>query len=64
MPRRDQGDAANDIIVAADDQTMATIDELAGYLSAEKRPGDTVVLKVVRDGKELTITATLAEWPE
>jgi S1-C subfamily serine protease len=53
-----------DIIVAADDQTMATIDELAGYLSAEKKPGDTVVLKVVRDGKEMTIEATLAEWPE
>jgi S1-C subfamily serine protease len=53
-----------DVIVAADGQTVASVEELAGYLSAQKRPGDTVKLQVLRDGQELSLEATLAEWPD
>lgn len=52
-----------DVIVAVDGQNVASVDELAGYLDAKKKPGDTVNLKIMRDGKEQTIPATLAEWP-
>ena len=56
--------AGGDVIIAADDQPMAGIDELAAYLDEEKRPGDSVALLIVRDGEEQTVVATLAEWPE
>ncbi len=52
-----------DVITAADGQEMTSIEQLAGYLADEKRPGDTVDLTVVRDGQEMTITAMLAQWP-
>jgi S1-C subfamily serine protease len=53
-----------DVIVAADGQTVASVEDLAGYLDRQKRPGDTVELQVLRDGQELSLEATLAEWPE
>jgi len=52
-----------DVIVKVDGQDVAGIDQLATYLDRNKRPGDTVDLGIVRDGKEQTITATLADWP-
>ena len=56
--------AGGDVIVAADGQAMDSIDDLAAYLDVEKRPGDSVELLVVRDGEELSVEATLGEWPE
>ncbi|MEX0682888.1 MAG: trypsin-like peptidase domain-containing protein [Dehalococcoidia bacterium] len=52
-----------DVIIAADGQDMTSIDELATYLDTNKDPGDTVELTVVRDGEEVTVEATLADWP-
>ena len=52
-----------DVIVKVDGQDVTGIDQLASYLDLNKRPGDTVELGIVRDGKEQTITATLADWP-
>lgn len=52
-----------DVIIAADGQEMSSIDQLATYLDRSKKPGDTVELTIVRDGKEQTLTATLAPWP-
>jgi S1-C subfamily serine protease len=60
------GDAVppgGDVITAADGEEMNGIEDLAGYLSDNKAPGDTVELTVVRDGEEITVTATLGEWP-
>ena len=53
-----------DVIVAADGQAVASIEDLAGYFDREKSPGDTVELLIVRDGQELSLEATLAEWPQ
>jgi S1-C subfamily serine protease len=53
-----------DIIVAADGQSVASVEDLAGYLDTQKTPGDTVELQVLRDGRELSLEATLAEWPD
>jgi S1-C subfamily serine protease len=56
--------AGGDVIVAADGQTVTSVEDLAGYLDTQKRPGDTVELQVLRDGQELSLEATLAEWPD
>jgi S1-C subfamily serine protease len=52
-----------DVIVSADGREMASIEELAAYLDTTKRPGDTVELGVVRGSDELSVEATLAQWP-
>ena len=52
-----------DVIVAADGQAMASVEELAAYLDSQKKPGETVELLVIRDGEELSLEPTLAEWP-
>ena len=40
------------MITAADGEEMNGIEDLAGYLSDNKAPGDTVELTVVRDGED------------
>lgn len=52
-----------DVIMQADGRPVASVEELAGYLDETKKPGDTVELRINRDGEELSIEATLAEWP-
>jgi len=51
-----------DVIIAVDDKQVTNSDEMDDYIDA-KQPGDTLSLRVVRGGKEITISATLAEWP-
>ena len=53
-----------DVIVAVDGHNVESVDELAAYLDGEKKPGDTVSLRIVRDGSEQSVEATLAEWPD
>ena len=36
---------------------------LAAYLDTNKEPGDTVELEVVRGNDEVSVEATLAQWP-
>ncbi len=52
-----------DVITEADGKQVSTVDALATYLDMNKRPGDTVKLTIVRDGQEMDVQATLAEWP-
>jgi S1-C subfamily serine protease len=51
-----------DVIIGVDDKQVTSSDEMDDYIDA-KQPGDTVSLHVVRGGKEIAISATLAEWP-
>jgi S1-C subfamily serine protease len=51
-----------DVILAVDGNAVANVDDLASYLDSQKRPGDSVTLDVLRDGQEITVDATLAEW--
>jgi len=53
-----------DVIVAVEGHNVESVDELAAYLDGEKKPGDTVSLRIVRDGSEQSVEATLAEWPD
>ena len=52
-----------DVILAVDGNPVTNVDQLATYLDSQKRAGDTVTLTVLRDGNEMTVQATLAEWP-
>ena len=55
--------SGGDVIVAVDGHDISSVDELASYLDTQKKVGDTVTLKVIRDRQEMTLDATLAEWP-
>jgi S1-C subfamily serine protease len=50
-----------DVIVGIDDQETATFEELADYIDT-KKPGDTVTLHIVREGKEMALDVQLEEW--
>jgi S1-C subfamily serine protease len=53
-----------DIIVAVDDTPIEGIDELIAYLVEDTRPGDEIVIEVIRGGeKRETVTVTLSERP-
>jgi S1-C subfamily serine protease len=48
-----------DVITSIDGKDIHTFDDLSGGISA-KKPGDTVQLGIYRDGKQMTVTVTLA----
>lgn len=52
-----------DIIVAVNETPIEEIDELIAYLIEDTRPGDEVVMEVIRDGERETVTVTLGERP-
>src|SRR3990172_2333222 len=51
--------AGGDVILAADGESVTSVDELAGYLDDNKQPGDSVELTILRDGQEVTVQAQL-----
>jgi serine protease Do len=51
-----------DVITVLDGENIESMDQLAQAVGA-KKVGDTVELTVLRDGKEVQVTATLAERP-
>jgi S1-C subfamily serine protease len=48
-----------DVITKIDGKTIRTFDDLSGTISAHK-PGDTIQLEIVRGGKTMTVSVTLA----
>ncbi|MGB1287265.1 MAG: S1C family serine protease [Aggregatilineales bacterium] len=52
-----------DIIVAINEQYVATMDELVAYIITHVAPDDTVILRVVRDSQSFDIPMTLASRP-
>lgn len=55
--------AGGDLIIAIDHKPIKSFSELLSYLINYKSPGDTVILTVLRDGKELDLELTLEERP-
>jgi putative serine protease PepD len=53
---------AGDVVTAIDGQAVQDFSELAARIRAHA-PGDRVELRVVRDGNETTVTATLGQRP-
>ena len=52
-----------DIIIAVDEQTVDDYQDLTVYLETEMRVGDSVQVRVIRDGVENTYQVTLEERP-
>jgi len=52
-----------DVIVAIDGQTLHEMDDLIAYLAGKTEVGQQVKLTVLRDGKEITLSLTLAARP-
>jgi S1-C subfamily serine protease len=55
--------AGGDVITAIDGQPVVTFDDLLGYLTTHKSPGDSVVLTILRDGQTMDVTITLGVRP-
>jgi 2-alkenal reductase len=55
--------AGGDVILAIDGQPVVTFDDLLGYLTTHKSPGETVVLTILRDGQMMDVTVTLGTRP-
>ena len=51
--------SAADLIVAIDDQKIVNAEDFLGYIEG-KRPGDEVILTIVRDGRRIQVPLTLA----
>lgn len=51
--------SAADLIVAIDDEKIATADDFLSYID-EKKPGEDVVLTIIRDGKKVKVAVALA----
>ena len=58
----DEEAAGGDVITAVDGQAVTSIEELSSNISSRK-VGDTVTLKVFRDGEEMEVQVTLGERP-
>jgi 2-alkenal reductase len=56
--------AGGDLIIAIDGKPVRRFDELLSYLVANKSPGDTVVLTILRGTETLDITVTLDKRPK
>jgi 2-alkenal reductase len=52
-----------DLIIAMDGQPIKSFDELIRYLINNKAPGDSIVLTVIRDGKQVDLTMVLTKRP-
>ncbi|HEV2692524.1 MAG TPA: Do family serine endopeptidase [Verrucomicrobiae bacterium] len=59
-PAATAGLKSGDVIVAVDDQPVTGVENLKVTIS-QLRPGSKAVFKIIRDGAELKLTATLAE---
>ena len=55
--------AGGDVITAIDGHPVTTFDELLGYLTTNKSPGDTVVLTILREDQSMDVTVTLGSRP-
>jgi S1-C subfamily serine protease len=57
-------DLGGDIIIGIDGKPVRKIDDILTYLEREKRVGEQVTLKLIRDGETLEKTLTLEKRPD
>ena len=53
-----------DVVAAVDGKPTAKWEDLNSYLEEHTEVGQTITLTIVRDGKEMTVKATLVDTPE
>jgi S1-C subfamily serine protease len=52
-----------DVILGVDNTQMKSFYDLIVYLQRNKKPGDTIILSVLRDGSTMPVTVTLGTRP-
>ncbi|MFO0842243.1 MAG: PDZ domain-containing protein [Gemmataceae bacterium] len=62
-PAEKAGLKANDVVTAVDGKPVKKADDFSAAIQGRK-PGETITITVTRDGKPLTIQATLGEPPD
>ena len=50
-----------DVIIGIDSIEVTNFDDLAGYVDS-KNVGDTITVRIIRDGNEMTVQVTLEAW--
>jgi S1-C subfamily serine protease len=58
-----QIEIGGDVIVGVDELTVKKLDDLVVYTERNKKPGDRITLKVIRNQQEMGIQLTLGERP-
>ncbi len=53
-----------DVILGVEGTTMESFEDLASHLALQTRPGDTIQVRILRDGSEQTVELTLTDRPE
>ena len=53
-----------DVMLAIDDAELLTNEDLGSYLALQTRPGDTISVRIIRDGEEQTVDLTLGTRPD
>ncbi|MBI4504957.1 MAG: trypsin-like peptidase domain-containing protein [Chloroflexi bacterium] len=56
--------AKGDVITAIDSRPVTKVEDIITYLDAQKAPGDTVTLTILRGGQQQQLQVTLGEFPE
>jgi len=57
-------ETGGDVIIAVEGRPVRGMDDLIAYLVRYTRPGQEVTLRVLRDGKEISVPVTLGERPD
>jgi len=52
-----------DVIIGIEGLPMRRLADLVVYMERNTSPGDSVVLEIIRDGRERSLTVTLGERP-
>ncbi len=55
--------AGGDLIIGIDGQEVLEFSDILSYMLLNKKPGEDIILTILRDGKELDVTVTLGERP-
>ncbi len=63
-PVAQAGLCARDIVTRIDGRRLLSMEDLGGYLDAERTIGDIVELTVLRGGDEFTLKVALGPWPD
>ena len=53
-----------DVMLALDGTELLTSEDLGSYLALQTRPGDTIEVRILRDGSEQTVDLTLGTRPD
>lgn len=64
ITRRQQIAIGGDIILAVNDTPISSVRDLIVYLETQTRVGQTVKVKIIRDGNEQTVEVRLRELPQ